>query len=453
VLRQGKMLGIIGGRPVMNQLAVPAWHKPGQWVMCGITGMGFPAETREFEFRGRTLYLIPGTPAKPGDKFGDLYPVVAFEHSGMSFEDGQRLISAFVNSLAWVRKAGIRTAQFGGGSRVHGLGGQDARAIVDDRFELDYVPDPADDKARLALGFYREGLTINSVAYQCLSFFKILNIAFGNGKGQIDWIDKNIADARKHDAWSTREWEKKAGFDPKVDTPGSYLYVSNRCAVAHAFNDPLIDPDDPDDRRRLADDLPMVRVLAEHFIEKEFGVKSAQTVWREHLYELQGFTDAFGAPLVARIKAKEEVPLADFPGLPALSIRQAHMAPFASFEDMAVELIDCHEGKVNLAMTSPAGVATVLLVLDFADERLDFEIFQHMAVEDDGSLAGAQAELDRARFVDRYLGNGKLEVWSGGQRIGRKDAFIPVNMDPGATHKIYEKAIAAARAKVEARAG
>jgi hypothetical protein len=44
-------------------------------------------------------------------------------------------------------------------------------------------------------------------------------------------------------------------------------------------------------------------------------------------------------------------------------------------------------------------------------ERLDFEIFQHLAVEDDGSRGGAQADLDRLLFVDRYLGNGKLELW------------------------------------------
>ena len=292
---------------------IPPYHKPGQWVQCGITGMGFPKEPMEILFRGRTLYLLPGKPKDTNGKFGDLYPVVALEHSGMSFENGQRLISSFINSIAWVRKAPIRTAQFGGGSRVHGLGGPDARALVDDHFTLDYVPDPADEKAWLALAFYREGLTLNSVAYQCLSFFKILNITLANGKAQKDWIDANIDAARKLDPHSTREWEKNAGFDPKKETAGNYLYISNRCAVAHAFNDPLVDPDDPDDRRRLANDLPMVRALAEHFIEQEFGVKSDMTVYREHLYELAGFAELFGPDLVARIKANEEVPVAEFP--------------------------------------------------------------------------------------------------------------------------------------------
>lgn len=416
-------------------------------------GPGLPAGAARDQVPRASPLFDPWQVKEGGRSFGDLYPVVALEHSGMSFEDGQRLISAFINSVAWVRKAGIRTAQFGGGSRVQGLGGQDAKALLDHRFELNYVPEPVDEKARLALAFYREGLTLNSVAYQCLSFFKILNIALGSWKDQVAWIDANIADARQRDAFSTRDWEKKAGFDPTRETAGGYLYVSNRCAIAHANADPLIDPDDPDDRQRLVNDLPMVKALAEHFIEKEFGVKSESTIWREHLYELQGFTDLFGSALVARVKVGEEVPVADFPAVPMLSISMAHMPRFMSFENMGAEIVDCHAGKVNLLLTALGGQASALLVLDFTAERLDFEIFQHLAVEDDGSVAGAQANLDRLRFVDRYLGNGKLELWADGTRMSRRDAFIPENIDLGTTHKNYETMIGATEALLQARKG
>ncbi|WPZ13479.1 hypothetical protein T8J41_15165 [Nitratireductor rhodophyticola] len=432
---------------------VPPYHKHGQWVQCGIVGMSFPKEPMEFTFCGHTLYLLPGRPKGENDKFGDLYPVVAVEHSGMSFEDGQRLISTFINSVAWARKTGIRTAQFGGGSRIQGLGGHDAKALVDDHFELNYVPEPADEAARLALAFYREGLTLNSVAYQCLSFFKILNIALSNSNAQIEWIDANIAEAQKLDPHSTRDWEKKAGFDPNNQTAGNYLYVSNRCAVAHAFSDPLIDPDDPADLRRLANDLPMVKALAEHFIEQEFGVKSALTVWREHRYELAGFTELFGDELVARIKAGEEVPIGEFPGVQPLSVRLAFRDLFSSFEDMSVEVVDCADQKVNLALNSANGLASVMLVLDFGVERLDFDIFHHMATEDDGSAEGAKAELDKLRFIDSHLLNGKLEIWAGAQRLSRKDAFIPVNVDMGATHEIYEVMISTAEATLKQRNG
>jgi len=99
------------------------------------------------QFRGRTLYLIPGKARTEGDKFGDLYPVVALEHSGISVGDAFRLISSFINGVAWLKREPIRTAQFGSGSPVFRLGGQDARALVDDHFELNLVPEPADEKA------------------------------------------------------------------------------------------------------------------------------------------------------------------------------------------------------------------------------------------------------------------------------------------------------------------
>jgi hypothetical protein len=422
----------------------PPHRRRGQWVQAGVTGLAFPNDVTTVIFRSRQLHLIPGKPRGNDDKFGGLYPVVAVEHTGMSFEDGQRLISAFINSIAWVRKAAISTSMFTGGTHLHGLGGKDADPQTDDRFALDYLPDPGDDKARLALAFYREGMTLNSTAYQCLSYFKILNLLLSDGKAQIAWIDENIGEARKLEAFRTKDWEKNVGLDQNKETAGNYLYVSNRCAVAHAHAEPLVDPDDPVDRQRLANDLPMVRALAEYMIEREFGVKSDRTVWQEHLYELQGFADLFGVDLVARIKSGEEVPLAEVPELPPLSMRLAFHEPFPSFEGMAVEVIDCAEGKLNLVMNSKHDVASVLLVLSFTEERLEFEVFQHLATRDDGHRAGAQAELDRLRFVDSYLGNGKLEIWSASERLSRKDAYLPVNIDFGRTHDQYGKWIAAA---------
>ncbi len=197
----------------------------------------------------------------------------------------------------------------------------------------------------------------------------------------------------------------------------------------------------------------MVKALAEYMIEHYFGVKSAHTVWQEHRYELQGFTDLFGQELIARIKAGEEVTPDKFPSLPPLSVRLAFTGKFDSLENMAVEIVDCAEGKVNLALEAANGLASVMLTLDFANERLDFEVFHHLATADNGSPAGAHAELDRLRFVDFYCLNGKLEIWAGSCRLSRKDAYIPVNVDLGATHEKYQEMIALAEAVLKRRGG
>src|SRR5207302_10934059 len=74
---------------------------------------------------------------------------------------------------------------------------------------------------------------------------------------------------------------------------GSYLYESGRCAVAHAFADLVVDPDDPSDTRRLIQDLPVIKALAEFAIEHEFSVKSRKTFRSDHLYQLEGFRELF----------------------------------------------------------------------------------------------------------------------------------------------------------------
>src|SRR5260370_42466254 len=79
---------------------------------------------------------------------------------------------------------------------------------------------------------------------------------------------------------------------------GAYLYEAGRCAVAHAFNEPIVDPDDPADTRRLIEDLPVIKALAEFAIEREFAVKSSRTFRTDHLYQFKGFRELFGSSLV-----------------------------------------------------------------------------------------------------------------------------------------------------------
>jgi hypothetical protein len=62
------------------------------------------------------------------------------------------------------------------------------------------LPDTTEQRARWALAFYREGVSLNHVAYQCLSFFKILNIFLPTGQRQKDWITARIGDVSGQDA-------------------------------------------------------------------------------------------------------------------------------------------------------------------------------------------------------------------------------------------------------------
>jgi hypothetical protein len=156
--------------------------------------------------------------------------------------------------------------------------------LINPRFRADYLPAPTDPRAQRALALYRETLGLESIPYQLLAFYKVVNVLYEHGPDQKAWIngivdklDDLLAPARLAEI-------RLQGHDV-----GLYLYESGRCAVAHAFNSPIVDPDDPQDTERLARDLPLMKAVAEYAIEHELGVRSMRTIWREHLYELAGF--------------------------------------------------------------------------------------------------------------------------------------------------------------------
>ena len=52
---------------------------------------------------------------------------------------------------------------------------------------------PLDDpKQRLAVALYREAMSVNSIPYKFLGFFKIINILYKNGPDQKAWIKATL---------------------------------------------------------------------------------------------------------------------------------------------------------------------------------------------------------------------------------------------------------------------
>ena len=146
---------------------------------------------------------------------------------------------------------------------------------------MDMFPDEVyeitDEKAKLAVALYREGRGLDSIPFRFLSYFKILNIfwkdKYKNGKNPLveglraslpHLIDKNCIKRIK-------EIQQNEG------NPAEYLYESGRCAVAHAHSDPIVDPDDVTDLRRLSEDLWLMQNLTAFLIEREYGIK--QSIW------------------------------------------------------------------------------------------------------------------------------------------------------------------------------
>lgn len=193
----------------------------------------WPTKDTEVEYLGHKYLLRPET-----DK--DAQSVSLICESEMDMESARLLVNRFLSALAWVEDKGIADLFAVGSSRSipPKVGKSDTRFITH-RFRVDYLPEPKDDKSLRALALFREAQSINSPSYAFLGFFKILNVLFGKGNYQIDWINANLT--------AVKEYSAKKRLDELVKIHkdlGNYLYVQGRCAVAHAFNEPVIDPDE-----------------------------------------------------------------------------------------------------------------------------------------------------------------------------------------------------------------
>lgn len=144
-----------------------------------------------------------------------------------------------------------------------------------------YLPAPIEPAARLALALYREGMSVNAYPFALLSCMKILNLKYRIGTDQKRWINQALG----HLAGSAARWV--AALQAQGHDVGDYLYVHGRCAVAHAFAPPIVDPDNVGDLLRMREDLPLARALAAHALESEFGVLKDLTFRSRHRNDQQ----------------------------------------------------------------------------------------------------------------------------------------------------------------------
>ncbi|GAB1582448.1 hypothetical protein PPNSA23_23910 [Phyllobacterium phragmitis] len=399
--------------------------------------VGWPVRVVEVPFQDRTLYIIPAT-ANTGEYNYNTFPSVAVRlEVGERFEDGQVIISHFLSSLTWVSGQAVQAVNWGGGNLPRPTSGFSGMRTITDHFYYPYLPAPTGN-ARLALAFYREGLGLNHVAYQCLSFFKILNILHANPKDQIAWINQTIP--------HICNWEAKQRISLLQQTQndlGGYLYGSNRCAVAHAGGQPTADPEDPQDLRRLQDDLPLVRALAEYAIEHDFNVKSSATIYREHLYELEGFKGIFGLNRVQTIKDSGTLCEEEWPALPRLSLRLAFHDRYAPCENLTAKVMAVEDGRAKVWCDSEDGLFSIMAGLNFREERLEIDPLNAVTLRDDGSEHAMRLAAAFVKFHRSYFGNGILQVWNAETEVllGRCDAFLPINADMIATHNYLTEII------------
>ena len=272
----------------------------------------------------------------------------------------------------------------------------------------------------------REGRGLNHPGYAFLSFYRVLEVAFPNGRARGEWIAKRVDALSDYRAKEALDRLRAQG----VSNVDGHLRDSGRCAMAHARKEPIIDPDDPDDARRLWSELPIMISLATLAIEEVFRVETRQTVYRKHLYELAGFKSILGLDIVARIARADQISQGTIIEFPSISVRLRRHEPFSPLENLSPVEIGQDRSVLFVRFQSDDGNVGIQFGLNFATERLEFDLFRDIAVRDSGTADGALAVMDAKRFLNAYFCNGELEIYDAesGALLSRKDAFIPVNM-------------------------
>lgn len=228
----------------------------------------------EIPFEGRRVMLQPLT-----DKFS--CAVSVFDDTGITFDEGGTFLSRFLSRLAWSMDGGVVELFISGSNNpahpgLLGRGNYESSwwASVEP-WDFIYLPSAKDVNADLALGLFRAGLSVNSVPFAFLSYFKVLNITFSAGQTQKDWINANLVKL-----WYKPAVDRIHELNKSESDLGVYLYHQGRCAVAHANGRPLVNPDRYGDRHRLKLDLPLMKEISALFLEQEFGVLSDSTFWK-----------------------------------------------------------------------------------------------------------------------------------------------------------------------------
>ena len=412
-------------REDFNSVIVGELAQHGEWVVANVlTNSFWPIAAQKVRWQGVDIWIMPITRSS--------YPAVAMMvPPGRGRAECEELIMRFLSMLSWVEERGFMVDGVGGGNLPRPMGRNKEQGFsICEEFDLTYFPKVTDEKALLALALMREGRGLNHVGYAFLSFYRVLEVAFPAGKRHIiDWISAGTDRLTGFGIKEALDGIRAQGIKT-TEQIGSHLYESGRCAMAHANRKPIIDPDKPDDARRLSSELPIMRALAVMAIEEVFGVETRGTNFRKHLYELDGFKKILGPDIVAHVQngtALAEQPMVAIPDISVRIRRQAHYAPL---EGLRCKRVDQDGQLVHLQFESPQGDVKFCFALDFGTERIQFDLFQDISVGDTGSADSAERIHEIKRFWQDYFGNGQLHIINTdtGELIGRKDAYIPTNM-------------------------
>lgn len=290
-------------------------------------------------------------------------------------------------------------------------------------FNCNHMPIIEDDNVRKALAFWREGKRLDEVhdSYAFLSFYKVIESQFRDGKNRGKWIAANI------DKLTDRAAKRVAELRATGIDVAKHLFESGRCAVAHAsLEGEIIDPDIPADRKRLSADLVIIEELARIYIRDELGVPDSRSLYRTR--DRLAPWDSLLPAETLEVLRKGDTPT-DVSALAGrvVSIGLWPDGPIPGLERMTMHVDAIDKGVVKIVLINERKTILLVFFLDYKGGRI------HTNLEDGGLLYGENNPDENdvrayATFFYKVFGNGIAELKCGDMEPIDCDVVIPVNM-------------------------
>ena len=403
--------------PDRASIIVGELKKRGHWIVATLaTSIPWPVKTHKLAYLGQDFWIIPPTK--------DTSPAVAMRVESDATTEHRTQMMRFLSVLSWTQGSKVRVTGFGGGSMPFlSLGRGAGGYVLTADFVARDLPEP-DTQGQLALALMREARGLDHPAYSFLTFYRVLEAALPKGRARGAWITEAL-DKLEGQAKEALGKVRTRGI---VDV-GAHIQRTRRQAIAHAAEQPIMDPDDYSVVRELYEELPLIQGLAERAIEEIFGILTGSSIYRAHLYELAGFRDIIPPDLMAKIMGGPWENISGTIDLPMLDIELRRSEPFAALRGMVPVAIDIAEAALKLLYRSSDSLVDFEFELHFESERLVFDLDRGLQVRDDGSAGAARNIAEVRRFQVDYIGNGELHFYDSDTRtlLSRVDAFIPLN--------------------------
>lgn len=215
--------------------------------------IGWPTEDVEIQYAGRTFTLRP----ESGDLYADIITEFTSNNDRVQVE-GELL--RFCSMVAWVENGSVSILSLlhSGDPIPDRMARQQKVSLGHFTISKTFQSDP---QLQLMFALYREALSVNSPLFAFFGFFKILNTRL-SGDDQKTWIVENLSRITDDAAQ-----KRIAQLSCDREDVGARMYNDLRTAVVHASVKHNVNPDDPVSVSRLMNDLPLMKALAELFIE------------------------------------------------------------------------------------------------------------------------------------------------------------------------------------------